>query len=206
MRILLLAAYSSFLASSFRINCQSFRSTRYVFRHMMAEDSARTSCTKMKGEVEREIICSDAIAWLKSSSEPLNGSIFTSMPDISELNDMLRGYPDTGSRVVAYEEWFTDAAFSILSRLRDGAYAIFLQSDVRVVDKGNVVHWIDKSKLCSTAADKAGANVMWHKMTLNTNIDKKSVARPGYSHLIVSKNDLYHNIVCVYSVVQFNRI
>ena len=172
----------------------------------MAKELAHTSCTKMKGEVEREIICADAIAWLKSSTEPLNGSIFTSMPDISELNDMLRGYPDTRSRFVAYEEWFTDAAYSILSRLHDGAYAIFLQSDVRVVDKGNVVHWIDKSKLCSTAADKAGVNVMWHKMTLNTNIDKKSVARPGYSHLIVSKHNHHHNIVCMYSVMQCNRI
>jgi hypothetical protein len=70
---------------------------------------------------------------------------------------------------------------------RKGQYALFLQSDVRVIDKGQVCHWIDKSKLCSIAADQAGCNLIWHKLTLNTNIDKKSVHRPSYSHLLVSK-------------------
>jgi len=168
----------------------SFNSLRLPYRAaflMTAETITSTSKAKMKGSFEREIVCTDAVAWLKSSSVPLNGSVFTSMPDISELNDIFRGFPDIKSRALAYEEWFTDTAQSILGRLRDGAYAIFLQSDVRVIDGGNVVHWIDKSKLCSTAADKVGCNIMWHKMTLNTNMDKKSVARPSYSHLIVNQ-------------------
>ena len=108
--------------------------------------------TKPNGS-KREVITADANIWLTESHEPLGGSVFTSMPggcshdlspftitntilwipivsiiDISELDSVFNGFPDPMSKARAYEEWFTDAAYHIMCRLRPGQdYAIFLQ-------------------------------------------------------------------------------
>ena len=161
-------------------------------REHMHLNSCVTSSTKSNGAT-REVLCADATAWLSITDEPLAGSVFTSMPDISELSGMFKGSLMDSTR--SYEMWFTNTAYSIMSRLRNNEYAIFLQSDVRVIDNrsNDVLHWVDKGKLCSVAADKAGCNMMWHKLTLNTKIDKKSVHRPSYSHLVCyGKNTSYN--------------
>ena len=131
---------------------------------------------RMNG-VERAVLCSDATAWLESDRDVF-GSYFTSMPDISEISGLFKEKTQL-ENVYEYEKWFTNTAYSLMKRLRPGDYAIFLQSDVRVIDTAgnNLMHWIDKSKLCSIAADRAGCNMMWHKLTLNTKIDKKSIHR-----------------------------
>jgi hypothetical protein len=109
---------------------------------------------------------------------------FTSLPDISELQDMFPGPGD----VEEYKEWFTNTAELFMSKLPEGSFVIFLQSDVRVIKQNTneVLQWIDKSHLCSLAADRSGCTMMWHKLVaLHENSPgKRSAGRPSYSHLI----------------------
>ena len=110
----------------------------------------------------REIICGDAIAWLNTFEDnglPEGYSGFTSLPDISEVMQIF--HTDT----VAYKKWFTDSAALFMSKLAVGSYIIFLQSDVRYLSTtGEVSEWIDKSFLCSVAAERTGCVMMWHKL------------------------------------------
>jgi hypothetical protein len=110
---------------------------------------------------DRLIVADDAFVYLSAIDEFEEGvSVFTSMPDISEIPSLFHGY-----LVKEYKEWFTNAAYQILSRLAVGAYAIFLQSDVRMMNSKSLVYeWIDKSHLISTAAEKTHCNLIWHKM------------------------------------------
>jgi hypothetical protein len=46
-------------------------------------------------------------------------------------------------------------------------YAIFLQSDIRVIlGNSQITEWVDKSHLLSNAADREGCTMMWHKIVL----------------------------------------
>ena len=158
----------------------------------------------------RQVVCTDTTAWLKelpthstssflvsSSSDDENVGqlfpedclwhVFTSMPDISEISALFVNYSNQIEKAVAYEKWIVNTAFDIFTNLPENCYAVFLQSPVRMISTDNtneVVRYIDKSKLIHTAADRAGCTLMWHKMTLNTNIEKKSIHRPSYSDLI----------------------
>ena len=110
---------------------------------------------------DRTVIADDAFHYLASIPQFENGTcVFTSMPDISELPTLFRGH-----MVKEYKQWFTNAAFEVLSRLQNGAYAIFLQSDVRMMNtRSETYEWVDKSHLIATAAEKAHCNMIWHKL------------------------------------------
>lgn len=148
-------------------------------------------------EVCRTVICADAIDWLKKYDGKLPGSVYTSLPDISELPDMFPGtYLET---VKAYKEWFTDTVSLICSKVKPTECVIFLQSDVRVVDvrpalvenRGMVEEWIDKSSLCAEGVRRFSCSPngypmqhMWHKICLVRALSTKSMGRPGFSHLV----------------------
>lgn len=141
--------------------------------------------TTIVGEATRTVICTDAMSWLNSVPDNcLRGSVFTSLPDISELPLMFK--PHRLDQAELYKEWFTETAASIMRKLCAGQYAIFLQSDVRVYDlQGNILQWLDKSFLCSTAAARSDCRLMWHKLVLcSGDLDRKSMGRPSYSHLL----------------------
>eukprot|EP01038_Epipyxis_sp_PR26KG_P010949 gene10949-14702_t len=134
-----------------------------------------------------EIMCCDSPIYLQTipvDGFPIGSSVFTSLPDISELPQLFGGYKNL--RVKSYETWFTNTVELILNRLPVGGYAIFLQSDVRVCLDGEVKCWIDKSFLCSLAAHNTGlCTLMWHKLvTAHKLHTKRSAGRPAYSHLI----------------------
>jgi len=137
----------------------------------------------------REIICGDSINWLNSFNDaglPSYYSIFTSLPDISEM-PLLFGNGST-LQVQHYKDWldiffglsvnililhFTYFRFQstialIFRKLAVGSCAIFLQSDVRVMDIKctEVLQWIDKSHMCSSAADSENCTLLWHKLVL----------------------------------------
>jgi hypothetical protein len=138
------------------------------------------------------------------SIERLHGSVFTSLPDISEItnifnsklvsndndNDSMNKDEMQLKVVRLYKEWFTNIVKKIFMKLDTGAYAIFLQSDVRVFDnnfKGNkVIDWIDKSHLISLAMNEVDdMKLMWHKIvTTSENTSRSSAGRPSYSHLV----------------------
>lgn len=111
----------------------------------------------------RDVICTDAIEWLKSippQGLPKECGVFTSLPDISELPELFHGF-----LVKEYKEWFTDTADLIMSRLSVGNYIILLQSDVRMMNtQREVYEWIDKSHLTSIAADRNNCTLVWHKL------------------------------------------
>jgi len=145
----------------------------------------------------RRIVCDDAIEWLKGHQDnSLQGHVFTSIPDVSELNFLsskIEGKKEEEEesrqkrRIQRYKEWFIDVATLILQKLPQNAFAIFYQSDVRVLDnQSHVLEWIDKSHLCHVAADRANVQLKWHKLCSLTEhpFEKRSVGRPAYSHLL----------------------
>lgn len=143
-----------------------------------------------KKHESRQIICADSIDWL--ANWPTNFDTgtcgFTSLPDISELPEIYYGYnTHSPHKIDEYKKWFVNAAALFMSKLPIGAYCIFLQSDVRVVDaSGQILGWIDKSHLCQQAADTIpGYTLMWHKLvSLDKTGKKRSVGRPTYSHFL----------------------
>ena len=156
----------------------------------------------------RTVICDDTINYLMTNDDPIPGSVFTSLPDISELPNIFNkdSIKDTSNNkdsssnnndarqleiIRRYKEWFTDIVSMIFDKMHTGEYAIFLQSDVRCLDKSfkgtNVLEWIDKSHLVSIAMDRnKDIKIMWHKIvTTSENAQTKlSAGRPSYSHLI----------------------
>lgn len=110
---------------------------------------------------DRTVIADDAFNYLSTIQTYGTGvSVFTSMPDISELPTLFHGY-----LVTEYKAWFTKAAKEVLSHLDVGSYAIFLQSDVRMMNsKGDTFEWIDKSHLIACAADDTQCTMVWHKL------------------------------------------
>eukprot|EP00899_Mesostigma_viride_P012373 jgi/Mesvir1/21136/Mv08889-RA.1 len=154
----------------------------------------------------RTIHCADALQYLKalqSQGGHLGGSVFTSLPDIIELPHLFAGLQDSDKpldgplskasskkeksyrRTQIYKDWFISTAELVLHCLPAGCFAIFLQSPVRVqASDGTVLEWIDKSHLCSLAADRAGCCTVFHKIVLVSSFGKRSAGRPTYSHLI----------------------
>lgn len=68
----------------------------------------------------REVVCAEAVAWMEGQDE-LPGSLFTSMPDISEVE----------MRPAEYKKWFTRAAALAMRKLPPRSYALFYQTDVK---------------------------------------------------------------------------
>lgn len=134
----------------------------------------------------RDVVVADSLAWMRSlcpDGLPPGVGCFTSLPDISELPTMFSIGKDL--KVDEYKAWFIDTARLVLSRLPVGASCVFLQSDVRVVRNDVVTHWIDKSYLCSRAAEEESCVMMWHKVvTASTDLACRVPGRPSFSHLV----------------------
>jgi len=111
----------------------------------------------------REVICSDAIEWLNklpSEGLPSDCSIFTSLPDITELPHIFHEF-----LVNDYKEWFSNSIGLIMSKMKVGSYIILLQSDKRMMNRDREVYeWVDKGHLASCAADKHNCTLIWHKL------------------------------------------
>lgn len=143
---------------------------------------------------DRTILCADSIEWLRNIADgglPRDYGVFTSMPDISEMQ------PTFGSssnyKVEEYKEWFRSIAVLLMQKMAYGSYVIFLQSDVRVVNPStnDMICWIDKSFLCSSAAQDAGCTLMWHKLvSLNSDLGKRSAGRPTFSHFLCYRKNI----------------
>eukprot|EP01039_Chlorochromonas_danica_P010807 gene10807-12012_t len=132
---------------------------------------------------DRTVLCMDALVWLDSLSEGFgeHTSVFTSLPDISEMPEIFHSY-----MVKEYKEWFVSTLCKIMSKLAVGSYLILLQSDVRLTNlDGDLFEWMDKSYLASQAAQQCGLTMVWHKLVLcNKTMEKRSAGRPSYSHLL----------------------
>ncbi len=81
--------------------------------------------------------------------------------------------------MATWREWFISAAHQTLLATPDDGVVIFYQTDIKV--EGT---WIDKSFLCHLAAERAGVELLWHKIVCRREVGQPAFGRPGYSHLL----------------------
>ena len=123
----------------------------------------------------RQVICAEAIAWLKEQSTENSCSFVTSLPDISEVPSL---------NLNQWMEWFSNAAKLVLKACPDDGVVIFYQTDIKFEGQ-----WIDKSYLCQRAAESTGHALLWHKIICRKPPGGITHGRPAYGHLLCfSKN------------------
>lgn len=118
---------------------------------------------------QREVICGDAIPWMKSRGRIDGACAVTSLPDVSEL----------GVTLPVWRTWFLEAARLVVDAVPDDSVAIFFQSDIKRDGA-----WVDKGALVVRAAEDAGARVMFHKLVARRPAGTLTAGRPGFTHLI----------------------
>ena len=122
--------------------------------------------------MSKEIICADAVEWMKTAN--VRGAVVTSLPDPEEI----------GATIAEWSMWFVNAAAMAMSMTAPGAPAVFYQTDRK---HGGVLY--SKSGLLIEAANKAGHNLLWHKIVLRRRVGATDLHRPGFTHLMAfSKN------------------
>jgi hypothetical protein len=117
----------------------------------------------------REIICADAIAWMKARGRIDRACAITSLPDVSEI----------GKSLPVWREWFVEAARLVVDSVTDDSAALFFQSDIK--RDGT---WVDKGALVIRAAEDAGARLLFHKIVCRRPPGMPTQGRPGFTHLI----------------------
>ena len=118
---------------------------------------------------KREIVCTDAIAWMKARGRIDGACAVTSLPDVSEI----------GKSLPVWCEWFVGAARLVVESVPDDSAAVFFQSDIKRDGA-----WIDKGALVIQAAESVGARVLFHKIVCRRPPGMLTQGRPGFTHLI----------------------
>jgi hypothetical protein len=140
----------------------------------------------------RSMICMDFITYLNSITN-LEGSLMCAMPDIDDISFLSKSIfisSDQRIRNYAYKKWFIDCVELIFNKLNDGEYAIFSQTDSKIINPNSeMIGWNDKSVWIALANEKCNCNcnLMWHK--ISTCLDDNNIIggyryRPCYTHLI----------------------
>ena len=128
----------------------------------------------------REVHCADAVGWLERNGVPAGHSVITSIPDITEAIDgVADGTNNNGTMgVAAYKVWFVKVAALILRALPPGQFAIFYQSDVKIMDPrdgSRCLEWVDKAALCAAAAAATpDCTLLWHKICTLDEVERHS--------------------------------
>lgn len=117
----------------------------------------------------REVVCADAIPWMRERGCLAGACAVTSLPDVSE----------TGTALPAWRTWFLAAARLVIDAVPAESAAIFFQSDIKRDGA-----WIDKGALVTRAAEEAGARVLFHKIVCRRPPGMLTAGRPGFTHLI----------------------
>src|SRR5687768_16875702 len=112
----------------------------------------------------------DALEWLRSQGRLAGSSVVTSLPDVSEV-------PTLG--FAGWKQWFVDAAAATMSAVPDDGVAIFFQSDIR-----HEGLWVDKGALVNAGAERAGMNLLFHKIVCRKPPGTISFGRASYAHLL----------------------
>ncbi len=117
----------------------------------------------------REIVCADAIAWMRARGRIDGACAVTSLPDVSEI----------GRALPVWRAWFLDAVRLVVDAVPDGSAALFFQSDIKRDGA-----WIDKGAMVIRAAEDAGARVLFHKVVCRRPPGMLTQGRPGFTHLV----------------------
>jgi hypothetical protein len=123
----------------------------------------------MNGEPKREVICADAIPWLRERGRIDGACAVTSLPDVSEV----------GVTLDVWRAWFSAAVRLVVDAVPDESAALFFQSDIKRDGE-----WIDKGAMVIRAAEDAGARVLFHKIVLRRPAGMLTAGRPGFTHFI----------------------
>jgi hypothetical protein len=118
---------------------------------------------------KREVVCADAIPWLRERGTIPGACVITSLPDVSEV----------GLALPAWRTWFVEAArLAVEAAPAEGA-ALFFQSDIKRDGA-----WIDKAALVLRAAEAAGATLLFHKIVCRRPPGSLTAGRPGFTHFL----------------------
>jgi hypothetical protein len=121
----------------------------------------------------REIICHDAIPWLRHNHDV--GAVITSLPDAEEM----------GLPFDQWEEWFIHAAHLCMNAASLDQPCIFYQTDRKVAGRLS-----SKASLLMRAADKkVKMNLLWHKIVMRRSPGGVDLFRPGFSHLLAFSSE-----------------
>ena len=123
----------------------------------------------------RKVVNADALAWLSQNCSTPGMSVITSLPDVSEIPKIT---------LHEWQKWFVETVDQIIRWIPDDAVAIFYQSDIR--QNG---YLINKAFLVMQGAQRAGAQLMWHKIICRKPPGTIAMGRPSYSHMLcISRN------------------
>lgn len=117
----------------------------------------------------REVVCADALPWLRTRGVIPGACVVTSLPDVSEV----------GQALAVWRTWFAEAARLVIDAVPAESAAVFFQSDIKRDGE-----WIDKAQFVLRAAETAGARVLFHKIVLRRPAGMLTGGRPGFTHLI----------------------
>jgi hypothetical protein len=124
----------------------------------------------------REVIHGDALPWLKAWTPRPDACFVTSLPDLSELQEL---------DLAGWRAWFEDAAALVIERTAPSGVAVFFQSDIRANGE-----WIDKGHLVHRAADRVGARCVFHRIVCRRPPGTASFGRATYAHLLAFSRSL----------------
>jgi hypothetical protein len=117
----------------------------------------------------REVVCADAIPWMRERGVIAGACAVTSLPDVSEV----------GLALPVWRAWFLEAVRLVIETVPAESAAVFFQSDI----KHDGV-WIDKGALVTRAAEDAGAAILFHKIVCRRPPGMLTYGRPGFTHMI----------------------
>lgn len=129
----------------------------------------------------REVLCLDAINWLKENKNLEYVSVVTSLPDFSEFSSKLS--------LSEWKTWFVEAARLSLEASSEDGVTIFYQTDIK---QDGI--WIDKGYLVQKAADELGHSLLWHKVICRTLPGHTTFGRPGFAHMLCFSKNLKHEV------------
>jgi hypothetical protein len=136
---------------------------------------------------QREVVCADAIPWLRERGRIEGSCAVTSLPDVSEL----------GVTLPVWRDWFLGAVRLVVDAVPDASAAIFFQSDIKHEGR-----WIDKGAMVVRAAEDAGAHVLFHKIVCRRPPGMLTTGRPGFTHLIaVSRAMICPDVLTIPDVI-----
>jgi hypothetical protein len=118
----------------------------------------------------RQVHHGDALAWLRAHAPLAGASVVTSLPDLSEL-------PALGFD--GWQAWFQEAAELVVRSVPHEGVAIFFQSDIR---HGGL--WVDKGALVTRGAERAGAQLLFHRIVCRKPPGTLTFGRATYAHLL----------------------
>jgi len=117
----------------------------------------------------RQVICGDALEWLREHTDVAGASLVASLPDVSEV----------GFTPERWEPLFKQAVRLSLKAVPREGVAVFFQTDLKLDGR-----WISKAGLVLGVATELGVPLLWHKLVCRQDPAKIQYGRPGYSHLL----------------------